>query len=59
MKNQEARLNTIEDQVVASSARIKKTVEENLEHSERITALEESREADGSQGAAGRLSGKK
>ena len=59
MKNQEARLNTIEDQVVASSARIKKTVEENLEHSERITALEEFREADGSQGAPGRLSGKK
>ena len=50
-------MNTFDDQGVAFSARITNTVEENVEQSERIAALEEIREAQGSQGALGRLSG--
>ena len=59
MKIPETRLNTFEDQVVAFSARITNTEEENLEQSERITALENFREAHRSQGTLGRLFGKK
>jgi hypothetical protein len=59
MKIPETRLNTFEDQVVAFSARITNTEEDNLEQSERIAALEEFREAHRSQGALGRLFGKR
>ena len=59
MKIPETRLNTFEDQVVAFSARITNTEEENFEQSERLTALEDFREAHRSQGALGRLFGKK
>ena len=59
MKIPETRLNTFEDQVVAFSARITNTEEDNLEQSERITALEEFREAHRSQGVLGGWFGKR
>jgi len=48
-----------EAEVVAFSARITNTEEDNLKQSERITALEKFREAHRSQGVVGRLFGKK